>query len=58
MNNKTRKLLFIRSKNDMKKNGHFFPKWKVTSKKYPFKYVNTSPSLLEDSYIIDFKLRS
>lgn len=56
MNNKSHKLLYIRSKNNLKKRGYDLSKWKVKNKKHPFQWVNTNSnkSILEESCIIDF----
>ena len=55
MNRKDRKLLFIRSKNRMKKLGYVEPKWKLVNHQFPTKWVNTCPTLLEESWVIDMK---
>lgn len=51
MNRKTRKRLFIRSTNFMKKK--LSDKWILENHKWPTKWKNTNPSILEDSWIID-----
>ncbi len=52
MNNKTRKLHFIRYKN---KNKHLYPspKWKL--KNGTCRWINTKPELYEDAWLIDLR---
>jgi len=57
MNRKTRKRLFINSKNHMIANGYKPPKWKLMVKKWPTYWINTNPTLLEASWVIDMWVR-
>lgn len=52
MNNKTRKLEFIRYKNQNKKT-YPAPKWRLKNRKYPYIWINTCPGLLEESWVCD-----
>ena len=54
MNQKNRKLKYIRYKNKMK-NKYPFPKWILTNRKSPFKWLNTNATLLEESWVIDIR---
>ena len=54
MNRKKRKLLYIRYKNRMAKKGYKLPKWTLVGRGLPYKWINNSPGLLEDSWVIDF----
>lgn len=55
MNNKYRKLQYIRYKNKMKKKGYCLPKWKLESRCPPYKWKNLNPGLLEEKWMVDFK---
>jgi len=55
MKNKERKLQFIRYKNEMKRKGFSLPKWRLKNRRLPLKWVNLSPTLLEDSWMIDLR---
>jgi hypothetical protein len=55
MNNKQRKLFYIRYKNKMKLKGYKAPKWTLVNRKLPFKWLNNNPALLELNWIIDLR---
>lgn len=55
MNRKKRKLLFIRSKNKMFAKGYKLPKWKLVNHRWPTKWENLMPSLLEENWIVDME---
>lgn len=57
MNRKTRKLLFIRSKNYMIAQGYKPPKWILENSAWPTKWINLSKGILEESWIIDMVKR-
>lgn len=63
MNRKTRKLLFIRSKNYMLAKGHRPPKWKLVGHSWPTKWVRIDTieswptKFLEDRWVIDMVRR-
>lgn len=41
----------------MIKNGYTEPKWSLVNHIWPTKWVNNSPSILEESWIIDMRER-
>jgi hypothetical protein len=53
MNSRKKRLIFIRYKNGMKKKGYKPPKWTTKNKCYPYMWINTSPSLFEESWVWD-----
>ena len=53
MNRKIKKKLFINSKNNMKAMGYIEPKWVLVNHTWPTKWVNTNPTLFEESWVID-----
>ncbi len=55
MNNKTRKLLFIRSKNRMIREGFKHPKWILKNHKWPTLWINVKQDLLEESWRCDMR---
>ena len=54
MNRKIRKLLFIRSKNYMKKQGYVEPKWKLVNHRFPTKWKNRNRDVFEEAWVVDF----
>lgn len=54
MNNKQRKLIYIKYKNKMK-HKYKSPKWTLLNRRLPFKWVNNDPGLFEEKWIIDFR---
>jgi hypothetical protein len=55
MNRKKSKLLFIRSKNKMYREGFLSPKWILTNHKWPTLWKYTNPNILEDCYVCDMR---
>lgn len=55
MNRKKRKLYFIRSKNDMRRKGYNSPKWVLKNNTYPAQWINNSPEICEEAWIIDMR---
>jgi hypothetical protein len=39
----------------MRKEGYVSPKWTLINKKYPYKWRNNNPSLLEEKWLIDLR---
>lgn len=58
MKSKTHKLLYIRSKNRLRKRGYDLSKWKVIRRRHPFQWINTNPNkdILEDYWIVDARI--
>ena len=56
MNNKNRKLKFIRYKNFRRSQGIGLPKWKLKNHKYPYVWENIFTDLLEDRWMVDLAL--
>lgn len=57
MNNKTKKLKYIRYKNNMRRRGFTQPKWILKTRQGYYKWLNTCPNLLEEAWIIDMRAK-
>jgi len=57
MNSRTRKLNYIRYKNNMRRRGFTSPKWILKSRRRYYKWVNTLPELFEEAWMIDMRAK-